>query len=279
MSKRDAEPPTGAHSAGPPVHVSPEGVSYVRPSELVRSPAFRAALEGPSPVREAPSEEPSVASRLVRLLAPEMGAAAPAAGERERPRLILTEDQLWQLEQMHNLSMSPEQYDVWELIWRHYTARLPAPVESPPRELLCQLCSRECPVWYAPNEMWNAVVRDEHHFLCPTCFTRLAAQRGVQDGFRLTAYDAPAESQALREALRALYVEGVQSGVEDALDAAHDCRATLNAILAAKGGARREAARFFDEEWPDDLREGSEWTALDDVLRLFSPTVEREEER
>lgn len=52
------------------------------------------------------------------------------------------------------------------------------------RELLCQRCGREHPVWFAPNAAWNPVVRrengsDEFPFLCPTCFIVLAEERGV----------------------------------------------------------------------------------------------------
>lgn len=43
------------------------------------------------------------------------------------------------------------------------------------RELLCQLCHKEYPIWYAPNDIWNSVMRDkggreETPFVCPTCF-------------------------------------------------------------------------------------------------------------
>lgn len=52
------------------------------------------------------------------------------------------------------------------------------------RELRCMLCGSDYPVWFALNELWNAVVRrpdgsDEHPFLCPTCFGNLAVERGV----------------------------------------------------------------------------------------------------
>lgn len=45
------------------------------------------------------------------------------------------------------------------------------------RELLCQQCGRDYPVWFAPNELWNAAIRVGEHFLCPTCFALLAEQR------------------------------------------------------------------------------------------------------
>jgi hypothetical protein len=65
------------------------------------------------------------------------------------------------------------------------------------RELLCERCDREHPVWFAPNAVWNAVVRpnpdqgDEFAFLCPLCFIVLAEERGmVPSGWMV----APADS-------------------------------------------------------------------------------------
>jgi hypothetical protein len=59
-------------------------------------------------------------------------------------------------------------------------AALSAPAASPElRELLCQKCGRDYPVWFAPNELWNKVVRDGEHFLCMDCFALLAESRGV----------------------------------------------------------------------------------------------------
>lgn len=59
------------------------------------------------------------------------------------------------------------------------------------RELLCQRCDREYPVWSAPNDLWNRVVRDHggdgygarplrDRFLCPSCFGMLAEERGIK---------------------------------------------------------------------------------------------------
>lgn len=62
------------------------------------------------------------------------------------------------------------------------------------RELLCQICEMGYPVWYAPNDLWNKVVRDsegneQYHFLCPTCFAGLAYFEGVATMFVLTTPD------------------------------------------------------------------------------------------
>lgn len=48
------------------------------------------------------------------------------------------------------------------------------------RELLCQRCHREHPVWFAPNDLWNAVAKEGEHFMCPTCFVVVAEARGIK---------------------------------------------------------------------------------------------------
>ena len=48
------------------------------------------------------------------------------------------------------------------------------------RELICQYCEREYPVWYTENELWNKLIQEseeEIHFLCPACFTKLYEKR------------------------------------------------------------------------------------------------------
>lgn len=56
------------------------------------------------------------------------------------------------------------------------------------RELLCMVCGVEHPVWYAPNDIWNAVMRwpdgreasEKIPFICPTCFVIEAERRGIK---------------------------------------------------------------------------------------------------
>jgi hypothetical protein len=70
-----------------------------------------------------------------------------------------------------------------------------APIESPrldnprvePRELHCEECDRDYPVWVAPSPLWNAVVREPSDaagrtepFLCLTCFAMRAERSGVR---------------------------------------------------------------------------------------------------
>lgn len=60
-----------------------------------------------------------------------------------------------------------------------------------PRELLCMVCNRDYPVWFAPNEVWNPVMRradgsDEYPFICTGCFAGIAAKRGERRAFVLS---------------------------------------------------------------------------------------------
>lgn len=54
-------------------------------------------------------------------------------------------------------------------------------------EMWCDRCGqRHDVVWFAPSDIWNAVMRDgergnpdEFGFCCPSCFMQLADERGV----------------------------------------------------------------------------------------------------
>lgn len=78
--------------------------------------------------------------------------------------------------------------------WQRVVNRIVAVIQGEvpePRELLCMVCWSEYPVWYAPSPLWNQVVRrpdgsDEWEFLCPTCFARIAVERGVDACFVLS---------------------------------------------------------------------------------------------
>lgn len=48
-------------------------------------------------------------------------------------------------------------------------------------ESICQICNGVNPVWHAPNELWNKVMRggkkgnpDKYDFVCPNCFAKEA---------------------------------------------------------------------------------------------------------
>lgn len=72
-----------------------------------------------------------------------------------------------------------------------------APCRSEPQECVCMLCGVDYPVWFAPVELWNRVVRladgsDRWPFLCPTCFGKRAEADGVVSRLVLADADAVA---------------------------------------------------------------------------------------
>lgn len=66
--------------------------------------------------------------------------------------------------------------------------RSPDDTKKEKRELLCEICDRDYPVWYAPNPLWNKVMRapdgreasERVSFVCPTCFTMEARRKGIK---------------------------------------------------------------------------------------------------
>lgn len=62
-------------------------------------------------------------------------------------------------------------------------------------ESVCHRCGGPNVVWWAPSPLWNEVMRggdiggaDEFDgIVCPTCFALLAEERGVAQGWKLTA--------------------------------------------------------------------------------------------
>ena len=47
-------------------------------------------------------------------------------------------------------------------------------------EDFCDKCKRPNIVWYADNDLWNAVVDDCGIILCPVCFVEMAEARGLK---------------------------------------------------------------------------------------------------
>ena len=71
-------------------------------------------------------------------------------------------------------------------------------------ELTCMICEREHPAWFAPNDLWNTVMRlpdgsDRYPFTCPTCFAILAEGAGVATIFELRATPVEAQQDAPRD--------------------------------------------------------------------------------
>ena len=66
-------------------------------------------------------------------------------------------------------------------------------------EQICEVCSDVNPVWFAPNDLWNRVMRypdgreasEAIHFICPNCFIKQAARLGIAPTYELReAYHA-----------------------------------------------------------------------------------------
>lgn len=80
------------------------------------------------------------------------------------------------------------------------------------REGLCMSCKQEYPVWYAPNALWNQVMRqsdgsDIMPFVCPTCFAVAAREAGVGGAFVLHA-DSETIAKSAYEHLDRLWSRG-----------------------------------------------------------------------
>lgn len=56
-----------------------------------------------------------------------------------------------------------------------------------PEEGVCELCNVEYGVWFAPNPIWNKIMRhpdgkevsEKYNFVCPNCFIRTAEALGI----------------------------------------------------------------------------------------------------
>jgi len=75
----------------------------------------------------------------------------------------------------------------------------------------CRGCGIDNPVWFAPNEVWNAVMGDHTGFLCPRCFILRAEASGLRPTAWVIAPEAPASSDEPDPSGRVLTFEQVQS--------------------------------------------------------------------
>lgn len=56
-------------------------------------------------------------------------------------------------------------------------------------EGICDDCARPYTIWYADNDLWNAVMPDNRGMLCPTCF--LIRAEPVTEFARITWPEVP----------------------------------------------------------------------------------------
>lgn len=116
--------------------------------------------------------------------------------------------------------------------------------EAERRELLCEDCNREYVVWYAPNEVWNKVMRPQgstpnEPFLCPSCFAFRAAPVFSSPCFVLTMEEKLRE--ALISAKRTAWAEGRKAGLGEAVGAVPKMEFTEEII--------RSRGEKFNEPW------------------------------
>ena len=53
-------------------------------------------------------------------------------------------------------------------------------------EGVCEVCNEDYPIWFAPNPLWNRIMRhpdgreasQKIHFICPRCFIKQAEALG-----------------------------------------------------------------------------------------------------
>lgn len=70
--------------------------------------------------------------------------------------------------------------------------------DAEPRELLCMVCDRDYPTWFAPNDLWNRVMRredgwDRYAFICPSCFGMEARAAGIDGVFKFSVEERDVE--------------------------------------------------------------------------------------
>lgn len=70
---------------------------------------------------------------------------------------------------------------------------------------VCTRCDRQYPCWYAPNNLWNRVTKNEPGLmLCPQCFERDCAYLNLNIIFRCNTIADDVELDKLREELKSL---------------------------------------------------------------------------
>lgn len=68
-------------------------------------------------------------------------------------------------------------------------------------EDFCKKCGRPNIVWFAPNSLWNKVVRVNNHpgVLCPICFVELAEAIGIREVWKVAPNEKSARKLTLPE--------------------------------------------------------------------------------
>lgn len=75
------------------------------------------------------------------------------------------------------------------------------PLDRSHPEGICQECGGPNVAWFAPNQLWNAVMGGEAGVVCPICFMLIARRRGQHSGtWRVVpeTWDEPWAPDAIR---------------------------------------------------------------------------------
>jgi len=126
-------------------------------------------------------------------------------------------------------------------------------------EYKCQRCGGRNIVWYAENAVWNKVVRERWHILCPLCFVELDEQAGVKptscswllvDGAENDGVWQ--ERKAARDRLAAKDAENadVKQAIADAKCAVAESRVLLH-LAKAENAKLREVVDKLDKTADD----------------------------
>jgi hypothetical protein len=78
-----------------------------------------------------------------------------------------------------DFSLSHAAEQVASVVRRKFAAAPSSETPTPHPEDTCQQCGGPNIVWFAPNEVWNAVMPDDGGILCPACFVKAAVRAGV----------------------------------------------------------------------------------------------------
>jgi hypothetical protein len=166
-----------------------------------------------------------------------------------------------------------------QLAAAHRRGECQPPLPEPGTFGACYDCGRRYgdvygfPDLVLPNDLWAKISPsgDEGGLLCPSCICRRAHALGMSDvpamwgSGPLVAVPytpaAPSDREAQLSAVRALYLEGFQAGMEAAAEIGG-----YHAVMDAREREKAEVGRFFDEHCGAD----GDWPALARILDLLA---------
>lgn len=139
---------------------------------------------------------------------------------------------------------------------------------------ICQNCHQANPIWFAPNDIWNAVVEEVSGILCPVCFIN----RAERQGFKCTARELRPENAVTAQPVVAEGTTAEQRAlgeIQRIYDACYDSEIPgkkfdqyIEKVLREYGAALRGEIARLTAEISDQNGELAQFTA--ENLRLRS---------